>query len=93
MELHGQNATKAGADMVEFAIRSLSTMAFRNPSVQVPGLVPHLGTRLEVDWKHVAALSASIVGVQSVLSISILVYVFWARLAIFWSTTSLTNSQ
>ena len=51
-------------------------MAFRNPSVQVPGLVPHLGTRLEVDWKHVAALSASIVGVQLVLSISIFVCAF-----------------
>lgn len=35
-----QSVTKAGANMAEFTIRSLSTMAFRNPSIQVLGLVP-----------------------------------------------------
>ncbi|MCJ1347239.1 hypothetical protein MMC31_005461 [Peltigera leucophlebia] len=74
MELHSQNDSKAGANMVEFAIRSLSTMAFRNPSVQVPGLVPHLGTSLQVYWKYVGALCGSIVFVQFVLS----VFVYWS---------------
>lgn len=73
MELRSQNDSKAGANMVEFAIRSLSTMAFRNPSVQVPGLVPHLGTSLQVYWKYVGALCGSIVFVQFVLS----VFVYW----------------
>lgn len=60
-ELHNQTASKAGADMVEFAIRSLSTMAFRNPSVQVPGLVPYLGTNLKVYWGFFYGLCGAIV--------------------------------
>lgn len=69
MELHFQNASKAGANMVEFAIRSLSTMALRNPSVQVPGLVPYLGTSLELNWKILAGLFSGIVVAQLLLSI------------------------
>lgn len=76
---HGEvvNATTAGAKMVEFAIRSLSTMAFANPSIQVHGLVPYLGTSLEVYWNYPMALCAGIVAVQ--LPLSILVYVLAAR--------------
>lgn len=74
MELHFQNATKAGANMVEFAIRSLSTMAFRNPSIQVPGLVPCLGTSIEVYWKWVGILCGCIVIVQLALSICVYFY-------------------
>ena len=77
MELHFQNATKAGANMVEFAIRSLSTMAFRNPSIQVPGLVPYLGTSIEVYWKYVRILCGCIVIVQ--LALSIFVYFYYVE--------------
>ena len=69
MELHFQNASKAGANMVEFAIRSLSTMAFRNPSVQVPGLVPYLGTSLDLNWKFFMSLCSCIVFGQILLSV------------------------
>lgn len=77
MELHFQNADKAGANMVEFAIRSLSTMAYRNPSVQVPGLVPYLGTSLELNWKFLAGLCIGIVLAQ--FSLSIFIYLSYVE--------------
>lgn len=57
--------------MAEFAIKSLSTMAFRNPSIQVPALVPYLGTSIEVWWKYVIILCACILAVQLALYISV----------------------
>lgn len=72
-ELHYHDATTAGANMAEFAIRSLSTMADRNSSIQAPGLVPHLGTGLEVYWKYALVLCGCIVVVQLALSISVYV--------------------
>lgn len=61
--------------MAEFAIRSLSTMAYRNPQIQVPGLVPYLGTSLDILWKYVIPLCVCIVAVQ--VALSIVVYVFY----------------
>lgn len=68
MELHFHNATKAGANMAEFAIRSLSTMAYKNPLVQVPGLVPHLGSSLDVNRKYFFGLCCGIAVAQYLLS-------------------------
>ena len=79
VELHFQNASKAGADMVEFAIRSISTMAFRNPSVQVPGLVPCLGTNLEVYWGYFYGLCGSILAVH--LLLAVLIYICHVNLS------------
>lgn len=77
MELHFHNASKAGANMVDFAIRSLSTMAYKNPSIQVPGLVPYLGTSLDLNWKIFLGLSSGIVVAQCLLSI--LIYLFYVE--------------
>lgn len=52
-------------------------MAFRNPSVQFRGLVPHLGTRLEVYWKYAIPLCVCIIVVQ--LALSIFVYLFYVE--------------
>lgn len=71
MELHHHNAAKAGENMVLFAIRSLSTLAYRNPSVQVPSLVPYLGSRLDMKWNFLLGLCSGIVVVQFLLSIFI----------------------
>lgn len=71
------NATAVGDLMVEFAIRSLSTMAFRNPSIQIQGLAPYLGTSLEVYWSYTLALCACIVAVQ--LALSGLVYIYYVK--------------
>ena len=77
MELYFQNASKASANMVEFAIRSIFTMEFRNPSVQVPSMVTYLGTSFDVYWKYVILLCIWIVTVQLVLSIFI--YLFYVE--------------
>lgn len=69
-DLHAHNATTAGAKMAEFSIRSLSTMAFQNPSIQVAGSVPYLGTSLAVYWNYAVALCACIIAIQLALSIS-----------------------
>ena len=74
-ELHFQEDQRAGANMAEFAIRSLSTMAYRNPTIQVPGLVPHLGTSLDVHWEYLIPLCVCIVVVQ--VALSIFVYFFY----------------
>lgn len=73
-ELHFQDDKKAGANMAEFAIRSLSTMAYRNPQIQISGLVPYLGTSLNILWRYVIPLCVCIVAAQVALSIA--VYVF-----------------
>ena len=49
-------------------------MGFRNPSMQVSGLVPYLGTSLEVYWKFVSLLCACIVTIQSALSYFVHLY-------------------
>lgn len=63
--------------MAEFAIRSLSTMAYRNPQIQVSGLVPYLGTSLNILWEYVIPLCVCIVAVQ--VALSIVVYVFYVE--------------
>lgn len=63
--------------MVEFAIRSLSTLAYQNPSIQVSGLVPYLGTYIDVCWNCVIPICAGIVAVQ--LALSILIYFFYVE--------------
>lgn len=63
--------------MAEFAVRSLSTMAYKNPQTQVPGLVPYLGTSLSILWEYLILLCACIVAVQVALSIA--VYVFYVE--------------
>ena len=55
--------------MAEFALRSLATMAELNPSIQIPGNVPYLGSRLEVynHWLNPIALLLIIVGLHLIL--------------------------
>ena len=67
-ETHFAGADHVGADMAEFAIGSVSTMASRNRQIQVESLVPHLGSRLNVHWYFVIPLLASIAGVHLALS-------------------------
>lgn len=63
---------KAGANMAEFALRSLATMAERNPSIRISGQVPHLGSRLSIynHWRYVVALLACIIGVHFALLVA-----------------------
>lgn len=69
-ETHFRSADEVGADMAEFAIGSISTMASTNRQIQIPSLVPHLGSRLQVHWYYVIFLLASIAGVHLALFIA-----------------------
>ena len=48
--------------MAEFAIGSISTMAYRNPLIPVNSLVPYLGSHIEVKWYYLIPLLAGISG-------------------------------
>ena len=70
-EIHFKRFDEVGANMAEFAMRSLSTMARTNPQISLHGaLVPHLGSHLIVRWQHVIPLCAVIAGVHFVLFVS-----------------------
>ncbi|KAI9716441.1 MAG: hypothetical protein M1812_005336 [Candelaria pacifica] len=62
-ETHHLEDEKAGSNMAEFALRSLAVMAERNPIIQIPSQVPHLGTRLKVynHWRYLLILLLCIV--------------------------------
>ena len=53
--------------MAEFAIGSISTMAYRNPAIPVNSLVPYLGSRVEVKWYYLIPLLAGISGAHLAL--------------------------
>lgn len=56
--------------MARFAIGSVAEMAAVNSRIQVQGLVPHLGSHLEVHWAYVVALFMGIVTTHLVLLLS-----------------------
>ena len=53
--------------MAEFALRSLATMVANNLQIQTNGLLPILGSRLNIDWPYAGGLSAWILGIQFAL--------------------------
>ena len=61
-ELHNlHRADDAGANMAEFAIASLSTLALQNARVTVAGAQPNLASYLNFSWGRVAPLLGTIV--------------------------------
>lgn len=58
--------------MAQFAIGSIAEMAAENRRNQVQGLVPHLGSHLEIRWGYVAALFAGIIVTHLVLYLSVI---------------------
>jgi hypothetical protein len=70
-EIHlDQPVDSVGANMAEFAIGSLSTMASKNPRIQLEGSVPHIGSRIVVSWRYLIALFACIAGVHFTLALA-----------------------
>jgi hypothetical protein len=47
--------------MAKFALGSISTMASLNSQIQIPGTLPHLGSRLVVTWPFFILLLSFIV--------------------------------
>lgn len=68
-EVHFKASEQVGADMAEFAIGSISTMASTNRHIQVDSLVPHLDSPLGVQWYYVIPLVAGICDVHLTLFI------------------------
>ncbi|KAL8910662.1 MAG: hypothetical protein Q9171_004078 [Xanthocarpia ochracea] len=69
-EIHYQNASHVGANMARFAIGSIAEMAATNPRIQVQGLVPYLGSHLEIHWKYVGVLFVGIITTHLILFLS-----------------------
>ena len=68
--MHFHSLDEVGADMAEFAIGSISTMATRNPQIHVEShWVPYLGSHIEVKWYYLIPLVASISGTHLALFI------------------------
>lgn len=65
--MHFKDPDQVGANMAEFAIGSISTMATRNPQIQVNGSVPYLGSHVEVKWYYLIPLVAGISGTHLAL--------------------------
>jgi hypothetical protein len=66
-DIHTKEPHAVGANMAEFAIGSLSTMAAKNPRILIYGTVPYLGSRLVVAWPYITILFISIAAVHLVL--------------------------
>ena len=58
-----------GANIAEHAIVSLAEMLANNPTIQTQGMVPYLGTKLDVNWSYFAALMAGIIVFVSLASV------------------------
>lgn len=66
-EIHNHRTDEVGANMAAFALGSLASMATRNPTIQVPGLVPILGFNLSIHWNYVLALCLCIVAAHFII--------------------------
>ena len=60
---------QVGAFIAEFALGSIATMAYTNPYIKAPGLVPYLGSRISVHWNYLIALLVGIATVHVLLVI------------------------
>ena len=76
--------------MAEFAIGSISQMAVFNPPVHIEGLIPYLGTHLEIKWKWVFALFAGVIAVHFLLYVSAILAV---RNVVVTSDSFLANAR
>ena len=72
-EVHGQNASRVGANMARFAIVSIAEMAAANSRIQVRGLVPRLGSHLEIHWEYAVTLFVGVIITHLVLFLSAIV--------------------
>ena len=75
--LINDSAEKAGANIAEFAIRSLATMVARNPPLYIEGTVPHLGSRLSVNSVAFGVILGCIVVVHGI----VFALTYWLQLS------------
>ena len=71
---------EVGANMAEFALGSIATLASKNPPTVIPGSLPRLGSRLKVDWAYAIAVFVCIAAAHSALS-ALATYIEWRNRA------------
>jgi hypothetical protein len=89
-EIHGKDTDTVGAYMAEFAVGSLSTMAWKNPRITVNGSVPYFGSRINVSWPYLIALLACIAGVHFALFASA---IYTGRLVVIKDDSDLSTAR
>ena len=72
-EIHFAETDHVGANMAEFAIGSLANLANSNPQIPLEGVVPYLGSRLQVFWPYTIALCVGILGLHLLLFLSTII--------------------
>lgn len=92
-DIHNQPADNVGANMAEFALGSIATMATNNPLIQTGGNLPILGSRLQIDWAFAIALLVCIASVHSALFILAICADRWNRNNSQSETELLTNND
>ena len=85
-DIHRKDMDEVGANMAEFALGSIASMALKNPPAVISGSLPRLGSRLKVDWVYATAVFACIAAVHSALS-TLAIYIDW------WNRTALSTTN
>ena len=88
--MHFKDADGVGANMAEFAIGSISTMATKNPRISMQGTVPYLGSRLKVLWGYAIPLLVSIAGVHLALFVTV---VYASRVVVIKGDSNLSTAR
>ena len=73
-ETHFAQPDRVGAFMAEFALGSLATMARLNPLIETQGMVPYLGSRLDVHWNYMIILVIGIAAVHLLLLVGSIIF-------------------
>ena len=89
-EIHYANPDLVGANMAEFAMKSLVTMINNNPTIRTNGSLPHLGSRLSINWRFAGALSVWILAIQFAI---FAVVVHTAQVVVVKDDTSLSTAR
>ena len=76
LDIHGKEANQVGEQFAAFTLGSLATMVSKNPQIQIPGHLPHLGHSLTLYEPYLAILMAFIVAMHLVTFIAT---IYWAR--------------
>jgi hypothetical protein len=89
-EIHYKDPDAIGANMAEFAIGSLSTLATKNPRIDIQGTVPYLGSPINISWPYAITLFASIAGVHLTLLASA---IYATRLVVIKDDSNLSTAR
>ena len=76
LDIYGKEADQVGEQFAAFSLGSLATMVSRNPQIQIPGHLPHLGHSLTLYEPYLALLMAFIVVTHLAVFIAT---IHWAR--------------